>query len=312
VSRPRTIFIGSGRFGLASLSRLADDPKVNLVGVVTAPPRPAGRAGRLTSTPIHETALELGVGRVLTPDRLRAPDAIAAVLALAPELAILADYGQIVPAAILDLPHGALNLHPSVLPRHRGATPIPAAILAGDTETGVTLFRMDAGLDTGPIVDQVRQPLHGTETAPLLEDRLMIAAADLLDRSLTRWVRGEVAARPQGDEGATLTRQLHRRDGRLDPGRPADLLERQVRAYQPWPGSWFETDGSRVVVWRADAHAAKTAGKRNAPGVIVSDGLATANGVLVLREVQPAGGRRMTWQELLRGRPELVASRVSG
>ena len=154
--RARTVFIGSGGFGRETLWRLGEHPDVELVGVVTAPPRPAGRGGRTTVTPIHETARHLEVRPILTPPRLRDQAALAGVLGLSPDLVVLADYGQIVPPALLDLRNGALNLHPSLLPRHRGATPIPATILAGDPETGVTLMRMDAGLDTGPIVAQMR------------------------------------------------------------------------------------------------------------------------------------------------------------
>ena len=165
---------------------------------------------------------------------------------------MLADYGRLIPPAVLDLPrHGALNLHPSLLPRHRGAVPVPAAILAGDATTGVTLMRMDAGLDTGPILAQRSVDLDGTEVAPALEARLAALAADLLEETLPDWLAGTLQARPQPVEGATLTRPLRRADGWLDPARPAVELERQVRAYQPWPGSFVEADGERLVVWRA-------------------------------------------------------------
>ena len=151
-SRVRTVFLGSGAFGIPALRRLAEHPEVELVGVVTAPPRLAGRRQVETPTEVEAAARTLGLSPILTPGRLRAPEAVASVLELGPGLAVLADYGQLVPPSLLDLPHGALNLHPSLLPRHRGATPIPAAILAGDAETGVSLMRMDEGLDTGPIV----------------------------------------------------------------------------------------------------------------------------------------------------------------
>ncbi len=154
--RIRTVFIGSGGFGRQSLRRLAGHAEVVLVAAITAPARRAGRTQEMLMTPIAGDAASLGIVTILTPERLRAPDVIAAVLALEPELVVLADYGQIVPRPLLELRLGALNLHPSLLPRHRGATPIPAAILVGDTETGVTLMRMDEGLDTGPIVAQIR------------------------------------------------------------------------------------------------------------------------------------------------------------
>jgi methionyl-tRNA formyltransferase len=280
---------------------------VELVGVVTAPPRPAGRRQELTKTPIHDAADVLGIASVLTPERLRAPDSIAAVLALEPELLVLADYGQIVPADLLSVRHGALNLHPSLLPRHRGATPIPAAILAGDQETGVTLMRMDEGLDTGPIVAQERVVLDGTETTPGLEEALAIAAAHLLDGSLGPWVRGELGPVPQSAQGATLTRPLRREDGRLDPQKSAVELERQVRAYQPWPGSFLETLSGRIAV------RAASRGGSGGPGVGVFDerGLGVGDDeILSLIEVQPAGGKRMTWEAFLRGKPSIVGSRV--
>jgi methionyl-tRNA formyltransferase len=305
-SRVRTVFVGSGGFGSETLRRLDGRDDVELVGVVTAPPRPAGRKQAITGTAIARLAHDLGIERVLTPQRLRAPDSVAAVLALGPELLVLADYGQIVPAPLLGLRHGALNLHPSLLPRHRGATPIPAAILAGDRETGVTLMRMDDGLDTGPIVAQQRFAVTGTETAPELEERLGLAAAALLDENLGPWLRGERPARPQPEDGATLTRPLRREDGRLDPERPAAELERQVRAYQRWPGSFVDTDLGRLTVWRSAVGAATVL----APGTFGRQGLATADGELILREVQPAGGRTMSWEAFVRGRPGIVGSAV--
>jgi methionyl-tRNA formyltransferase len=305
--RPRTIFLGSGQFGVESLYRLDYTPDVELVGVVTAPPRPAGRGGRLTPTPIEVAAGCLGIGTVLTPERLRSRESIDAILALEPALLVLADYGRLVPAELLELPFGALNLHPSLLPRHRGATPIPAAILAGDTETGVTLMRMDAGLDTGPIVAQTRVPLTGDETTPMLEERLEVEADALLGRSIGPWIRGELPAVPQPEEGATVTKPLKRDHGRLDVARPAEELERQIRAYQPWPGSFLETPAGRLIVLRATVDP----GPADPPGRLVAGRdlrLATADGWLVLDEVQPAGKRPMSGGSYARGRPELKGS----
>lgn len=304
--RARTVFIGSGGFGRESLWRLADHPDVELVGVVTAPPKAAGRGGRTTVTPIHDAARHLEVRPILTPPRLRDQAALAEIMALEPDLVVLADYGQIVPSALLDLRHGALNLHPSLLPRHRGATPIPAAILAGDTETGVTLMRMDAGLDTGPIVAQTRVALGGDETTPLLEETLEVEADGLLTRYLGPWLRGKISATPQPEKGATLTRPLRREDGRLDPHRPVLDLERQVRAYQPWPGSYVETDLGRLVVWRAEI-----APDGPPAGTFDEEGIGTGDGArLRLREVQPAGGNRMSWDAFVRGRPAIVGSSI--
>jgi methionyl-tRNA formyltransferase len=250
---------------------------------------------------------------VLTPARLRDPATVADVSGLHAAVGILADYGKLVPSAILDLPrHGILNLHPSLLPRHRGATPIPAAILDGDTETGVTLFRMDAGLDTGPILASEEVALVGDEDAPGLEARLATVAADLLRRSLGPWLEGSLPAVAQPPEGASLTRPFRRDDGRLDPGRPAALLERQVRALRPWPGTFVEASTGRVGVLRAEVASGEPGDEQ---GRLVWDAgsglaLATAEGRLRLLEVQPAGGRRMDGATFVRGRPGLIGARV--
>jgi methionyl-tRNA formyltransferase len=304
--RARTVFIGSGRFGLESLWRLEGHEDIDLVGVVTAPARPAGRGERTTSTVIGAAAEELAVPVVLTPGRLRAPEAVAEVMALQPELIVLADYGQIVPAPLLSVLHGALNLHPSLLPRHRGATPIQSAILAGDAETGVTLMRMDEGLDTGPIVAQTRIALDGHETTPILEEVLEVAADALLNEHIGPWIRGEVEARPQQEEGATLTRPLRREDGRLDVTRPPAELERQIRAFQPWPGSFVDTSVGRLIVWQAEVSTGGSpSGSFDIEGLAVGEG-----GRLRLIEVQPAGGKRMAWQAFVRGRPAIVGSSI--
>jgi methionyl-tRNA formyltransferase len=301
--RVRTVFLGSGTFAVPALRALAASPLVRIVGVVSAQPRKVGRRQAWTATPVDAAARELGIEPVLTPPRLRHPEAIAAVRGLRPSLAVLADYGQIVPPALLDLPHGALNLHPSALPRFRGAAPIPAAILAGDRETAVTLMRMDEGLDTGPIVAHERVPLDGTERAPALEAHLAELGAELLTRSLPGWLDGSLHAMPQPEQGMVLTRPLRREDGRLDPSRPATELERAVRAFAPWPGTFLELDGQRVVV---DAARIAPSQPEDRLGDIVREGslpaLATADGRLVLEAVTPAGRRSMPGEAWLRGR----------
>jgi methionyl-tRNA formyltransferase len=291
---------------------LAAASEVLLVAVVTAPPRPVGRTGILRRTPVAEQAERLGLP-VLAPERLRDPSVVAEVAALGPGIGVLADYGKLLPQAILDLPpRGILNLHPSLLPRHRGATPIPAAIFEGDAETGVSLFRMDAGMDTGPIVATESVSLAGDEDAPGLEERLAALAAGLLRRSLGPWLRGDIQAVGQSQERVSVTRPLRREDGRLDPARPAAVLERQVRAYRPWPGTFFQVPAVRVAVLRAGVDSAHAGDE---PGLLVLDdgsglALATADGRLRLLEVQPAGGRAMDSAALVRGRPGLVGARV--
>jgi len=312
VARPaRIVFFGSGAFGLPTLDTLANLPTVHLVAVVSVPDRPAGRGGRVAAPPTAERARELGLP-LMQPGLLRYPAVVSGLRELAPDAAVLADYGRLVPPEILAGPaRGFLNLHPSLLPRHRGATPIQAAILAGDAEAGVTLFEMDAGLDTGPIVAQQAWALAGSETAPELEAAAAARAAQLLVVTLPRWLDGSIPARPQPAEGVTLTRPLSREDGRLDPEEAARALERSVRALQPWPGTFIETTGGRLAILRAEARPA-VAG--DAAGHLVgADGglaLTTAEGRLALLEVRPPGGRSMSAGDLVRGRPGYADSRV--
>ncbi len=299
------LFLGSGEFGVPILDALAAWPGVRLAGVVTTPARPAGRDARLRPTPVALRAAALGL-EPLTPERLRDPAARAAIEALRPEVLVLADYGRIVPQVVLDVPrHGALNLHPSLLPRHRGATPIQAAIAEGDRETGVSLMAMDAGIDTGPIIAQRRVRLTGTETAPTLEAELARLAGELLVASLPGWLAGTLPAVPQAEAGATLTRPLRREDARLDPSRPAADLERRIRAHRPWPGAWIDHPAGRLIV--LDAHVGP--GAPGTPGSLIALGpdlaLVTADGTLVLDAVQPAGGRPMSGRDHRRGRRDL-------
>jgi methionyl-tRNA formyltransferase len=303
----RTVFFGSGAFAVPILELLLTHPSVTVVGVVSVPDDP-----RTGAVPVAVRAREAGLP-LLQPRRLRESESLAAIEALQPELGVLADYGRIVPPAMIALPpQGILNIHPSLLPRHRGASPIPAAIAAGDPETGVTIIAMDAGLDTGPIVAAARRQLTGAENADRLETQLALDGARLLAATLPAWLAGSVTAQVQDESGATLSRPLRREDGRLDPSRPAVELERQVRAMQPWPGTFIETDPGRIIVRRAEPAASASTDR---PGTLVPDGaglaLATADGRLRLLEVQPAGGRPMTGAELLRGRPSLADAAVT-
>ena len=297
-----TLIFGSGAFALPVLTCLLDSTLVDVRAVITAPPRPAGRKGELRPSPVAVATQSRGIP-TWTPTSLRERAVLEQLGAEAAELIVLADYGRIIPAAVLEMPgYGALNLHPSLLPRHRGASPVPAAILEADDKTGVTLMRMDEGLDTGPILAQLEVALDGSEVAPMLEERLALLGADLLMDRLPSWLDGSLQARTQPGEGATLPRPLRRSDGRLDPRKAAVELERQVRAYQPWPGSWIETGDRRLIVWRASVVAA-AAGEA---GEIVPHGdsvaLLTSADALRLDELQPAGKRRMSGAEYRRGR----------
>jgi methionyl-tRNA formyltransferase len=308
VSGVRTVFFGSGGFAVPILEALATMPGIRVEAVVSAPDRPVGRKAVLTPTPVTGRARELGLA-ALQPLRVRRTDAVESIVELAPDLVVLADYGQLIPRTLLDLPpRGFLNLHPSALPRWRGAAPIPATILAGDTESAVTLIVVTEEMDAGPIVAVEPFEVRVDDTAVTLEERAAAGAARLLRRALPEWLAGRLEARPQAGDGITLTRPLRREDGRLAPGSPAVILERQVRAYQPWPGGYLETESGRLIVWSARV-AATEPGDEAGRVVAVGRGglaLATAAGRLVLDEVQLAGKKRVSAAELRRGYPGLV------
>jgi methionyl-tRNA formyltransferase len=308
----RIVFFGSGPFAVAVLDAVATLAGCEVVGVVTAPERPAGRGLATAATAVASRAEALGFP-VLRPPSLRDTAVAGSIAGLRPDLGVLADYGRIVPRAILEIPpHGILNVHPSILPRHRGATPIAATIAAGDAEAGVAIIAMDEGLDTGPIVALDRWPLRGDEDAPALEDAAAQRASELVRSVIPAWLVGAISPVPQPTDGVTLSRPLRREDGRLDPARPAAELERRVRALRPWPGTFVGTRAGRLAV-----HEAAVVGSQpdDVAGTLVSAGdglaLATSDGRLCLVRVQPAGGRSMTGAELRRGRGQhLIGTRV--
>jgi methionyl-tRNA formyltransferase len=307
-SAVRTVFFGSGSFAVPILDALAAMPGIRVVAVVSAPDRPSGRKAIVTATPVTARARELDLP-VLQPVRIRRPEAVEELIALAPDLVVLADYGQLIPRVLLDLPpRGFLNLHPSVLPRHRGAAPIPATILAGDPESAVSLMIVTEGMDEGPIVATAPLEVRTDDTAVALEARAAGVAAELTRRALPEWLAGRLVVRPQATEGVTVTRPLRREDGRLDVTADVEALERQVRAYQPWPGSYLETPVGRLIVWRATV-CPGAAGDDVAAIVAEGDGVALVaggEGRLRLDVVQLAGKTRMSGAELRRGYPGVI------
>jgi methionyl-tRNA formyltransferase len=293
------VFFGSGSFAVPILEALVALPDVTIPAVISVPPPEA--------TPVSRRAVALGL-EVLVPTSLRDPAFTRGLGASGASAGVLADYGRIVPATIIELfPAGILNVHPSLLPRWRGASPIQATVAAGDACAGVTVIAMDAGIDSGPIVAADGWDLDGSEDGPALRSAAGLRGAALLATVLPAWLAGDRSARPQDDRLATTTRELHRDDGALDPGRPAPELERLVRALRPWPGCHVETEAGRLLVWRARPLEGDPV---EPPGMLVRVGddlaLATIGGRLVLEEVQPAGGRRMDGAEFLRGRGRLL------
>ena len=237
----RLVFFGTPEFAVPSLRACLEVGTV--VAVVTQPDRPRGRGQHVQASPVKEEAERAGVP-VLQPPKLKGTDFGARLRALEPEVAVVTAYGRILPQDVLDAPRrGCLNVHASLLPRWRGAAPIQWAIAAGDAETGVCLMQMEAGLDTGPVLATRREPVRPTDTSGSLHARLAELGGALLRDALPRYLAGELRAVPQSETGVTVARMVEKEDGRLDWTRPAEELERRVRAFTPWPGGWTELDG---------------------------------------------------------------------
>ncbi|MBC8496534.1 MAG: methionyl-tRNA formyltransferase [Chloroflexi bacterium] len=295
----RIVFMGSPDFSLPALRALAENYRV--VGVVTQPDRPAGRGRELKIPPVKELAQELGLP-IMQPTRLKAPQAIEQLKPWNPDLIVVAAFGQILRPGVLDLPqHGCINVHASLLPRWRGAAPINAAILHGDDKTGVTIMKMDPGLDTGPILSKSEISIQADETAGSLSPKLAQLGGDLLIETLPAYLSGEMTPQPQDDSLATYVRMLKRTDGELDFNEPAEALARRVRAFNPWPGTYLIWGDQRLKVHNAHALSATSPGvgvftiQEGCPAVGASDGL------LMLDEVQPSGKRSMPGDTFLRG-----------
>jgi len=234
----RIIFLGTAELSCASLQALAGNPQFQIAAVVTQPDRPKGRDLKPQPSPVKSLALRLGLP-VLQPERARDEKFIAGLRALQPDLIIVVAYGQILPPAILDLPrHGCLNIHPSLLPKYRGAAPIQWAIANGDTETGVTIMKMDAGLDTGPIVSQRRTPIRPEDDSATLHDRLAQLGAELLVQTIPDYVAGKIQPVPQPAAGASRAAKIKKEDGRIDWNQPAQTIWNRLRAFTPWPGAF--------------------------------------------------------------------------
>ncbi|HRJ72117.1 MAG TPA: methionyl-tRNA formyltransferase, partial [Terrimicrobiaceae bacterium] len=225
----RIVFLGTGDIGVPSLRALAAEPGDQILGVYTQPDRPAGRDLKLRASPVKETALELGLP-VFQPPRIRAAESLAGLRSLQPDVIVVVAYGQILPKEILDLPRlGCLNVHASLLPRHRGASPVHAALLAGDAVSGVTIMQMDEGLDTGPILAKVETPIGPRETAGSLHVRLAQLAPEALLQTLRLLDRGGIRSEPQDDVRATYAPKLLRADGEVTWSLPARAIDQRIR-----------------------------------------------------------------------------------
>ena len=301
----RIIFRGTPELAATSLSALLRESAFQVVAVVTQPDRPKGRELKLQPSPVKQVALNAGVP-VLQPLKARDEKFIAELQRFQPELIAVAAFGQILPKAILDLPRwGCLNVHTSLLPKYRGASPIQSAILNGDTETGVTIMKMDVGLDTGDILTQRSTPIHDEDNAATLHDRLAQLGAELLVQTISDYTAGKVRARPQDHALATHVARIKKEQGRIDWRQPARAIWNQVRAFTPWPGAFTflaaQAQPQLLKIWQAEVLS-----RQGVPGEVLSADqsgivIACGEGALRVTSLQREGSRRMSAQEFVSG-----------
>lgn len=310
MTMPRVAFFGSPDFAVPTLTALIESPYRPCV-VVTQPDRPAGRGRTPRPSPVKAAAQAAGID-VLQPARLRDPEATAALAAYEPDLQVIAAYGQILRPDVLALPRfGTLNVHASLLPRWRGASPVTAAILTGDAETGATIMLVDEGEDTGDILTARAEAIRPDDDAGSLGDRLAALGAALLLETIPAWLAGEIAPQPQDTSRATRAPRLRKAQGRIDWTRPAAEIARQVRAFSPWPGATTRLRSDDVRIWRARAEGAGAAGS---PGTVVAVGetidVATGDGLLRVERLQRAGKRAMDARAFANGEPDLAGQQL--
>lgn len=315
----RIIFMGTSNLSVTILEALVK-AGYEVVKVYTRADKPAGRGRKPTLPPVKEAALRLGLP-VYQPTTLKNPADVERVRHLKPDLIVLAAYGRLIPPEVLAIPSlGCLNVHPSLLPKYRGPSPISAPILAGDEKTGVSIFVLDESMDTGPVLAQNSLSISPEDTGETLSLKLAQLGAELLLETVPWWARGEIKPQPQDHSQATYTHIIKKEDGRLDWGRPAAELWRRVRAYQPWPGAYTNWKGSLLKVLACEPIAAPVEGE---PGSILlvpdprSPGTSlpavqTGRGLLVLRKLQLEGRRPLEAQVFLRGERDFAGSRLGG
>ncbi|MFZ5919006.1 MAG: methionyl-tRNA formyltransferase [Chloroflexota bacterium] len=311
----RLLYLSTPQFGIPALRRLTQDSRFELVGVVTQPDKPAGRGLKLAPPPIKTAALKLGL-KVLQPPSLRTPEAQAAIRALQPDLIAVAAYGQWIPAEVYDLPPlRSINLHPSLLPRHRGAAPVISALLAGDAEVGLSVLFVEDEMDAGDLLAQMRVPLAEGDTTACLMARLAEIGAPFFADALAAWAAGAIGPQPQDHSQSTWIDRLEKKAGRIDWRLPAAEIARHCRAFQPWPGSYTFFDGRRLLIHRALALPLLDATLAAAePGTVIrfgrQVGVITGDGVLQFKVIQLEGRRALPIDDFCPGQRHFIGARL--
>ena len=309
----RIIFMGTAELSGASLEKLFGDKRYSVLAVVTQPDKPKGRDLKLTPSPVKVLAEKLNLP-VLQPLKARDEKFISELRELKPDLIVVVAYGQILPQTILDLPpFGCLNVHTSLLPKYRGAAPIQWAIADGEPETGVTIMKMDAGLDTGAILSMRHTPIWPTDDSQILHDRLAQLGAELLIETISTFVAGKISPQAQPAEGLTYAAKIKKEDGHIDWNLPAQKIWNRLRAFTPWPGAFTflktELKPQLLKIWKVEV-----VGKSGIAGTILSadkTGIVVSCGENALRilELQREGGKRLTAEQFLAGFPLKVGDR---
>jgi methionyl-tRNA formyltransferase len=299
----KVVFMGTPDFAVPALRQLIAHHEV--IGVVTQPDRPAGRGGQVQMSPVKLLALEHQIP-VFQPEKIRRAEAIEELRRWTPDVYIVAAFGQILPQAVLDIPpHGSVNIHASLLPRWRGAAPIQAAVRAGDTESGITIMKMDAGLDTGPILTQRAIPLAPDETGQSLHDKLSELGGDLLIETLPGYLSGAIQPQPQDDTQATLAPRIQKEEGRINWSSDVASIERTVRAFTPWPGTYTFWNGKQLKIL-----AGSVAAGTLPPGQVAERNgqitIGTGDGLFLPLRVQLEGRKAVSIEEFVRGYPQFI------
>ncbi|MFH0942223.1 MAG: methionyl-tRNA formyltransferase [Chloroflexota bacterium] len=307
----RIVFMGTPEFAVPSLEQLVTN-RHQVWGVYTQPDRLSGRGQHPLAPPLKRVAQGLGLP-VYQPASLKEKVTVAEIAALGPDVIVVAAYGQILPQTVLDIPRlGAINLHPSLLPRYRGAAPVAAAILAGERFTGVSVMLMETGLDCGPVLSQAQVAIADSDTTATMTDKLSRVGAGMLGEVLGSWSRGELIPRPQDESRASYSRAITKDDGEISWQMPARDIWRRVRAYQPWPGSFTRWQGKRLNIIAAAPAGERASGEAGRVVALAGDafGVQTGEGVLAVLQVQLEGKRVMSGAEFLRGQRHLAGARL--